>query len=96
MGIVQRKPSRSLHSPLFTLHSSLFTLVLRQMNNLHTLNRLVYECFNVEVALCLEDLRHLRLGIRVLRGKYGAAVLVGEDGGLEGVDLTTINGGNSK
>ena len=40
------------------------------------------------MALCLEDLRHLRLGIRVLRSEYGAAVLVGEDGGLEGVDLT--------
>ena len=40
------------------------------------------------MALCLEDLRHLRLGIRVLRGEYGAAVLVGEDRGLKGIDLT--------
>lgn len=60
------------------------------MDDLHTLNRLVYECFNVEVALRLENLRHLRLGIRVLRGEYGAAVLVGKDGGLKGVDLTAI------
>ena len=56
------------------------------MDNLHILNRLVYECFNVEVALCLEDLRHLGLGIRVLRGEYSAAVLVGEDGGFERAD----------
>ncbi len=34
------------------------------MDNLHTLNRLVHECFNVEVALCLEDFA-LRLQIGV-------------------------------
>ena len=41
---------------------------LRQMNDLHALNRFLYQRVYIKMALRFENLRHLGLGVRMLGG----------------------------
>ena len=49
----------------------------------HSSVGLVKECLNVELCKLGHNLLDLGLGLGVLGGKYGAAVLIGQDRGIE-------------